>query len=209
MGHGTDLQNISKALQGSGIDFELYGLDTYRPSLEEAAQKNINAKFCNIEKDTFPFPDQYFDLIVANQVIEHTKEIFWIYSEVSRLLKPGGAMITGVPNIASFHNRIGMLFGVQPTNIELLGPRVRGFTAGSFKKFIETDGYFKNIELKGGNFYPFTKPIANFLAWLFPKAAVSIFMLTERTVKPGAFHDILNTRFFETPYYRGPNAKSL
>ena len=39
----------------------------------------------NIERDDLPLADGQADLIIANQVLEHTKEIFWIFHEVSRL----------------------------------------------------------------------------------------------------------------------------
>ncbi len=206
MGPGTDLLNIKNSLLKKYPDskISLYGLDSYLPSLERAKNLGIEGKPCNIESEPFPYPDQFFDFIVANQVIEHTKDIFWIYSEISRVLKPEGYIITGVPNLASFHNRIALLFGQQPTCSELLGPHVRSITAGSFITFIEADGYFKNIATKGSNFYPFPAFISKVLSKLFPRAAVSIFFLTQRTQKPGLFKEVLASRFFETNYYVGP-----
>lgn len=41
----------------------------------------------NIERDSLPLADGQADLIIANQILEHTKEIFWIFHEVSRSLK--------------------------------------------------------------------------------------------------------------------------
>lgn len=60
----------------------------------------------NIERDPLPFADESVDIFMANQVLEHCKEIFWIFSEVSRCLKPGGCFIIGVPNLAALHNRL-------------------------------------------------------------------------------------------------------
>jgi SAM-dependent methyltransferase len=202
-GYGADLQNIAAELKLRHIPFELYGLDSFPDSTMALKKQGVSVADCNIENQIFPYEDGFFDLIVANQVIEHTKEIFWIFSEISRILKPGAKVITGVPNIASFHNRVGMLFGMQPTNIELLGPHVRGFTAGSFVKFIETDGYFKNCTVRGSNFYPLPSVLARFMARIFPRAAVSIFLLTERTPRVGLFKDVLKLRFFETPFFIG------
>lgn len=205
MGPGTDLLNIQKSLSklSHNPNISLYGLDSYLPSIEKAKDLGIECKPCNIESESFPYPDQFFDFVVANQVIEHTKDIFWIYSEVSRILKPDGYIITGVPNLASFHNRVALLFGRQPTSSEILGPHVRSITAPSFVQFIETDGFFKNIDIKGSNFYPFPKFIAKILAKILPQWSVSIFMLSQRTEKPGLFKEVLKTRFFETNYFIG------
>lgn len=210
MGSGTDLIRIkSKIRQAYDVDLKLCGLDSYAPNVAIAKSNGIEAKSCDIEREVYPYADKSMDIIVANQVIEHTKEIFWIYSEISRILKPGGIVITGVPNLASFHNRVGLAFGMQPTSIEVMGPHVRGFTAKSFVNFLEADGYFKNISVKGSNFYPFPAFISKFLSSIFPKASVSIFLLTQRTDKDGLYRDVLKTRFFETSYYIGSNTQDI
>jgi len=143
------------------------------------------------------------DLIVANQIIEHTKEIFWIFSEIVRVLKPGGACIVGVPNLASFHNRIALLLGMQPTTIELLGPHVRGITAPSFKNFITYGNYFQVSATTGANFYPFPSPMGTYLAKTFPALSVCLFFILIRTGKNGSFLEVLDDNFYETPFFRG------
>lgn len=138
-----------------------------------------------------------------NQLLEHTKEIFWIFGEISRVLKPKGMCIVGVPNLASFHNRLFLCGGRQPTSIRMLGPHVRGITKKDFIDFIETDGFFKVTGFKGSNFYPFPCTIAKVLSKLFPSAAVSIFFQIQRTEREGNFLEVLDTRFFETPWWKG------
>ncbi|EQD67924.1 methyltransferase type 11, partial [mine drainage metagenome] len=69
----------------------------------------------DIERDSLPFADGAVDLVIANQVLEHVKEIFWIFHEVSRSLRVGGSFVIGVPNIASLHNRLLLLLGIHPT----------------------------------------------------------------------------------------------
>ena len=146
--------------------------------------------------------------MVANQILEHTKEIFFIVAEVGRILKPGGRFIIGVPNLASFHNRIALLFGKQPTTIDLLGPHVRAYTRDSFTHFLETNGYFRAIDFKGSNFYPFPPSISKRLSQWLPEWSVGSFYLVERTDKQGYFAEILDQKFFETPFYAGkPDAR--
>jgi SAM-dependent methyltransferase len=204
VGTGEDLLSIAGNRPKSLRPVELFGVDSYEPNLRSLCEKNIKGVQCNIETEALPFPEQTFDLILANQVLEHTKELFWIVSEVSRVIKPGGYFIVGVPNLASLHNRIALLFGIQPTSIDVLGPHVRGFTAGGLIDFLETDGYFKVEELKGSNFYPLPVPFGKLMALIFPTFAVSIFLKVRRTEKTGFFIDVLRSRFFETPYFTGP-----
>lgn len=197
-GSGTDLLNIRQSIKGREVI--LYGVDGYEPHVQQGASKKINTCLLDIESERLPFEDQFFDIVVANQVIEHTKDIFWIFSEISRVIKPGGCVIIGVPNLASLHCRVQLLIGEQPSCIEVLGPHVRGVTKKSFERFVTADGYYQVIEQRGSNFYPFPPAIAKVLSRLLPGFAVSLIICIQRTDKPGKFIDILKTRFFETNF---------
>lgn len=201
LGEGTDLLNIKKALQGKKL--HLYGLESYAPNVKKAKENGIEVSIFNLERERFPYEDQSIDIVIANQVLEHTKEIIWIFSEISRVLKCGGVFICGVPNLASLHNRVALLFGKQPPAIRVLGPHVRGFCENSFLEFIEKDSYFKTKKVKGSNFYPFSSSISFYLSRMFKNMSVSSFYLIERTAKKGEFKDILQKVFLETPYYTG------
>lgn len=200
-GNCYDLLNIKNTLDPASL--QLYGIEYTEACIKTAEDNHINIFNINIEYNKIPVKDEYFDIIIANQVIEHSKELFWIFSEVSRTLKKGGILIIGVPNLASLHNRLLLLAGEQPTSIETLGPHVRGFTAPSLKRFIETDGYFKVQSIKGSNYYPFPVRIARRLSRIFPRSSVSIFVLAVRTQKEGNFIKVLDDRPYETPFYKG------
>ncbi len=174
LGAATDLLNIK-----SGLDrnLALFGIDSYEPNIAMAMGHNIAVTQLNIEQDALPFADEFFDVVIANQILEHTKELFFIFSEVSRVLKKGGIFVIGVPNLASLHNRVALLFGLQPPSIEVLGPHVRGFTRVSMRTFAECDGYFKLETFAGSNFYPFPPPLSRILAKVAPNWAVGSFYL--------------------------------
>ena len=200
-GRGDDLLNLQKAFHPREI--ALFGVESHLPYAQLCREKGIHVIPANIEHETLPLDDRSMDLVVANQIIEHTKEIFWIFSEISRVLKPGGIVIVGVPNLASLHNRLLLMAGKQPTSIELLGPHVRGITKGSFKNFIMSDGYFEFLRVQGSNFYPFPAVVSKGLARLFPTLSVSLFFCCRRTSKEGRFIDVLKTRFYETEFFKG------
>jgi len=201
MGNGYDIEEIRKRFPL--IKFEFSGIDAWERRVRDANKNNIRGFHLNIEKEKFPFEDGYFDVVIANQVIEHTKEIFFIFSEISRVLKPKGTLIIGVPNLAALHNRILLLFGEHPPCIKIFGPHVRGITKLGFASFITADHYFKINEIKGSNFYPFPPKLAIPLSRIFPTLSVSLYFMCSRTDKAGTYIKVLDSETFETEYYTG------
>jgi ubiquinone/menaquinone biosynthesis C-methylase UbiE len=201
VGRGDDLLNIRRSCS---MPLELHGIECHPPNAKYAAQQGIVVKSLDMERERFPYPDASFDLVVANQIIEHTKEIFFIFSEISRVLKTGGLAIIGVPNLASLHNRVALLLGLQPPAIRVLGPHVRGFTRDALREFFVAGDFFALEDFAGANFYPLPPPTSKWMARLFPGLAVSSFYKLRRTDRRGTFAEVLDQHFFETPYYRGP-----
>ncbi len=53
------------------------------------------------ERDPYPYPDQYFDLVIAGEIIEHmTYDPMHLLLESRRVLREGGAILVTTPNIA-------------------------------------------------------------------------------------------------------------
>ncbi len=200
-GQGADLELLAQTVDRK---CELLGLEGYAPYREICASKGIETFAINVERDPLPFPDASLDVVLMNQVLEHTKDIFFIFSEVSRVLKPDGAFLLGVPNLAAWHERLLLLLGRQPSGMKVLGPHVRGFTPEGFRKFAECDGYFRLDGFRGSAFYPFPAGLSRVLARLFPGLATAVFFRLRRTDKAGLFVEVLRSRRFETDYYTGP-----
>lgn len=201
-GEGKDLLLAKKVVSTS----TLHAVECHLPYINSLQKNGIIVYNLNIERELFPFQDGSLDVVILNQVLEHIKEIFWVMHEVSRVLKVGGHLIVGVPNLASLHNRLLLLFGCQPTCLKNSSPHVRGFTKRDFLVFLETiyQGGYRLGMFKGSNFYPFPPLIASVLAEIFPNMAVGIFMLFEKH-KPytGCFMKWLHIQQMETPYYSG------
>lgn len=45
-----------------------------------------------------PYPDESFDVVVSNSVLEHVTDMNGFFGEVSRVLKPGGLFVGKTPN---------------------------------------------------------------------------------------------------------------
>ncbi len=204
-GGGQDL-TLAKE---SNPEAQLFGVEAYPEYVKMLQVKRVKVFPLNIEKDKLPFRDGEMDLVMMNQVLEHTKEVFWIFHEISRVLPVGGKLLLGVPNLAALHNRILLPLGIQPSQCKTNSAHVRGFTKGDILDFLESGapGTYKLLDFAGTNFYPFPPVIAKPLASLFPSLAWGIFFLFEkqREYKTG-FLDFPLVQKLETNFYLGPKS---
>ena len=59
----------------------------------------------NIETDSFPYEDNFFDVVLFCEVIEHLlSDPVHALTEIRRVLKPGGDLIVTTPNVARLDN---------------------------------------------------------------------------------------------------------
>lgn len=87
--------------------FRLYGI-----SSEHEAVRHPSIKTANIEKAKLPFKNDFFDLILFSEVMEHLVINPMIYlSEFQRVLRTNGRLIVTTPNAAGFHKIIPLLLG--------------------------------------------------------------------------------------------------
>ena len=177
-GMGADLDLAHSASPSAA----LFAVESYAPAIEVLRGKGVEVFPLNVERGELPFSDEGLDVIMANQVMEHMKEIFWIMHEVSRTLKMGGYLIIGVPNLASLHNRLLLLAGRHPTSIRSRSAHVRGYTRADVVQFLEVifPGGYELKQVLGSNFYPLPPFIAEPMAKTFGSLAVSMFFLFEK-----------------------------
>lgn len=95
------------------------GVDIDTERLLQAKTKGINTYKLDLNKDTLPFADGYFDLVTSFGALEHLIYFDNFFSESLRVLGKGGYIIVAMPNLASYINRIALLFGYQPRDVEI------------------------------------------------------------------------------------------
>lgn len=203
-GNGYDLEIARKIYPKS----KLHAVEVFKPYCENLEKKGFVVHTINIEKDIYPFSDESVDVIMANQILEHLKEVFWVFHQSSRILKKGGSFIIGVPNIAALHNRLLLLFGKQPTPMKNWSAHVRGWTKDDLKSFLKNcfpNGYVLR-GFGGSNFYPFPSAVARPLANIFPNLAWSTFFWLEKTGNySNEFIEYPQKEKLETNFYLGNN----
>jgi 2-polyprenyl-3-methyl-5-hydroxy-6-metoxy-1,4-benzoquinol methylase len=141
----------------------VYGID-YDDELITLCRERFNTEKVDLEVDNIPHENDFFDLVICNQVLEHLKSYRKVIDDLVRVTKEGGYIIIGIPNLAHLINRIYLLFGFQPMCIHLDGPHVRAFTHRSFLKILVN---FKGIELidcTGAVMYPLPFSMTKFIS---------------------------------------------
>ena len=81
------------------LDINLYGIDISRRALEEASKVYMNIDCINLNLENLPYEDNFFDIAVTLDVIEHVVDPIFFLSEIFRVLKGGGRLILSTPNI--------------------------------------------------------------------------------------------------------------
>lgn len=100
------------------------GIEAVEERAELARARGFEVRIADIEQ-RWPYDDGRFDVVHANQVIEHVKRLDHFVLELRRVLRPGGAAVLCTENLASWHNVAALMLGYMPfslTNISATGP---------------------------------------------------------------------------------------
>jgi len=85
-GNYTDLfQKITRTKQ-----YHIYGIEPSEGMISKARQKNSQITFKQATAEDIPFEGNFFDFVFMTDVIHHIPDIRKMFSEIQRILKPGG-----------------------------------------------------------------------------------------------------------------------
>jgi SAM-dependent methyltransferase len=100
---GKDIWHLTKRHQIHGIDLSESGVAIAR-------QHGIEARVGSVT-DPLPYADRSCDIVVAKDILEHVLDPLSVMKEVRRVLKPGGHLVTIIPNQFYWWFRLRLLFG--------------------------------------------------------------------------------------------------
>jgi SAM-dependent methyltransferase len=89
------------------------GIELLDEHAEQARAKGVDVTLANLEAP-LPLPDESYDLVHANQVIEHLKHTDGLLQEARRVCAPGGLVVISTNNLSSWHNVATLVLGWQP-----------------------------------------------------------------------------------------------
>jgi len=91
----------------------LHGVELLEEHAEIARGRGIEV--CSADLDNgLPFDDGAFDVVHANQVIEHVRRTDTFLREIRRVLAPDGLACISTNNLSSWHNVFSLALGLQP-----------------------------------------------------------------------------------------------
>lgn len=120
---------FTKRISAAAGTGQVYGIEIDETAGKRAEEKGITVKKADLNNE-FPFPDGTFDVISANQVLEHVWDTDNFFKEVNRVLRMGGHAVISVPNLSSLHSIFFILLGQQTPVIHLIDRQVGNFLRG-------------------------------------------------------------------------------
>ena len=114
--YGSGYGQVVFALREMGI--EAYGVETFYGGEEHQQLAAVRDRDPDsqvvllIQKGRLPFPDNYFDLVLSNQVFEHVADLGQALEELERVTKPSGKMVSLFPSrdvLIEWHLRLPLV----------------------------------------------------------------------------------------------------
>ncbi len=170
--------------------WKVFGVDVNSQNVQASKNAGLDATVCDCNAEKLPFADQSFDFIFAGEVIEHLIDTDGFIKDIYRCLIPGGKAIITTPNLASFENRMRLLFGIYPIWVDysLKGSgHVRAYTPRVLKKQLNQNGF--KVKKLLGNWVPFIPqkyandvryPWISITGDIFPSLSMDIMVLVEK-----------------------------
>ena len=140
---------------------EVIGVDIDENALKICEQKLGIKTYLQNLNERLEFDDNFFDVVILSEVLEHLPYPDITLGEIKRVLKEKGILVGSVPNGTRIKNRLRFLFkGI----IEQDRTHIQHFSRISLKQLLRK--HFSSVEIKlmGGRFIRFSAPMfANYI----------------------------------------------
>lgn len=125
---------LAKEIEERFSNLKIYGIDISRKGCRLAKRYCQETKVADLNKE-IPYPDNYFDFIVSQEVLEHIIDTDRYFEEFYRVVKKGGRVVITTPNLLAWYQRLLCVLGIIPTFYEL-STKDRSIGLGILKKIL-------------------------------------------------------------------------
>ncbi|AEF97063.1 class I SAM-dependent methyltransferase [Methanotorris igneus] len=138
---GCSAGHLSKVFKENGC--EVVGIELDDESAKIARNYCIDVIKGDVETINLNYPDEYFDVIVFGDILEHLKNPQTVLIKLRRYLKKDGYIVCSIPNIAHITVRLMLLMGKwEYEDVGLLDrTHLRFFTKKTAIKLAENAGF--------------------------------------------------------------------
>src|SRR5262249_41570364 len=99
---------------GLARGLDIWGADTFRGFWAPWAAElkiDVRDRIRKIENARADYPDDHFDLVMSNQVLEHVPAPETVIADIHRMVKPGGSFIAAFPVVETWYEgHVGLYF---------------------------------------------------------------------------------------------------
>lgn len=108
---------------------EIHGIDIDPRVVDEARGKGVSVVLQDAGAGPLPFGDEFFDVTMTFGMMDYLEYFDGVIREISRVTRVGGFVLVSLPNLASWHNRLMLLRGYQPRDVEISSEILAGTKA--------------------------------------------------------------------------------
>jgi 2-polyprenyl-3-methyl-5-hydroxy-6-metoxy-1,4-benzoquinol methylase len=126
---------------------ELWVVDFDRTALDALENKDkIKTVYQDLNAEKWDLPENYFDVVIFSEVLEHLYYPERVLKKISKILKQDSGILLGtVPNAFSFKNRLRLLFAKKKATTLEDPTHINHFEYKELKNILKNN--FKNIEV--------------------------------------------------------------
>lgn len=120
---------------------EFFGIDISKEQAQRSKQYFKEIKIVDINSGNLPYENNYFDIVIASEILEHVFSPEKVLNEAQRVLRKNGFMILTFPNSSSLQFRLGIFLNGSSPLLNYPGNRehIRFFTSSDIQKLINDD----------------------------------------------------------------------
>jgi SAM-dependent methyltransferase len=151
-------------------NYNIIGVDIYPERFRTTIQRFLlDIRKCDIENEPLPFPDNFCDYILFNEIFEHLRiDLIFTMKEVLRILRPGGRLFLSTRNLHSLVGIKNFVFKKiaqsgstdiynEYSKLESIGHmgHVREYTSTEVSNFLIKIGFEMNALIYRGKYQSF------------------------------------------------------
>ncbi|MEX1139899.1 MAG: class I SAM-dependent methyltransferase [Bacteroidota bacterium] len=123
---------------------QIWGCEPNKLAAKEAKKRLTKVFVAKYESIANKLPNQYFDLVICNDVIEHMPDHDWFFDSIIKKMKPSGVLVGSIPNmrhLRSLYHLVVKKDWQYQNSLTLDRTHLRWFTRKSLLNTLERHGF--------------------------------------------------------------------